>query len=306
MTAFFNIIGAFKGEIFALVAAFLWALASLWFKTLGKTIRPLELNLLKGLLALLLFAVTSLLIGESYLSLPLISLIVLAVSGAVGIGLGDTMFFAAINRLGSSRALLLTVLAPPMAALFGWAFMNEKLSLAAWAGILITILGVTWVISGQSRDENGQPHRLQWSGLFFGFMAAFGQATGAVLSRWALAQGGISALQTAVLRLIAGTLVLLLWSALRHEKIGTWIKTGSNPRLWGKLAAVVLLGTYTAIWLQQLSFQFSPVGIASTLLATSPLFIIPIAALNHEKPALRDVLGGVVAIAGVALIFLAN
>jgi drug/metabolite transporter (DMT)-like permease len=226
MTAFFNIIGAFKGEIFALVAAFLWALASLWFKTLGKTIRPLELNLLKGLLALLLFAVTSLLIGESYLSLPLISLIVLAVSGAVGIGLGDTMFFAAINRLGSSRALLLTVLAPPMAALLGWAFMNEKLSLAAWAGILITILGVTWVISGQSRDENGQPHRLQWSGLFFGFMAAFGQATGAVLSRWALAQGGISALQTAVLRLIAGTLVLLLWSALRHEKIGTWIKPG--------------------------------------------------------------------------------
>lgn len=305
MTDLFKIMSNFQGEFFALGAAFLWALSSILFKSLGKTIRPLELNLIKGIAGFILFAITSLVIGEVFTSIRPAAVIALAVSGAVGIGFGDTMFFEAINRLGARRSLLITILAPPMTVIFAWIFLRESLNLFAWVGILITILGVAWVITEKNKNEH-EENKFTWLGVFFGFLAALTQAAGAVLSRWALTESSVSALQSALIRLLAGTAVLLLWILIRREKIGVWLKPAPKKQLWGILAVVILFGTYVAIWMQQLAFKFTNVGIAQTLLATSPLFILPVSALQKEKLSLRSVLGVLVSIAGVALIFLAG
>jgi drug/metabolite transporter (DMT)-like permease len=305
MTDLFKIMSNFQGDFFALGAAFLWALSSILFKSLGKTIRPLELNLIKGIAGFILFAITSLVIGEVFTSIRPAAVIALAVSGAVGIGFGDTMFFEAINRLGARRSLLITILAPPMTVIFAWIFLRESLNLFAWVGILITILGVAWVITEKNKNEH-EENKFTWLGVFFGFLAALTQAAGAVLSRWALTESSVSALQSALIRLLAGTAVLLLWILIRREKIGVWLKPAPKKQLWGILAVVILFGTYVAIWMQQLAFKFTNVGIAQTLLATSPLFILPVSALQKEKLSLRSVLGVLVSIAGVALIFLAG
>ncbi len=305
MTDFFASISNFQGEFYALGAALLWALSSILFKTLGKTIRPLELNLIKGIAAFIMFAITSLVIGEVFSTIRPAAVIALAISGAVGIGFGDTMFFEAINRLGARRSLLITILAPPMTVIFAWIFLHESLSLAAWLGILITILGVAWVITEKNKDEN-EENKFTWLGVFFGFLAALTQAAGAVLSRWALTESSVSALQSALIRLLAGTAVLLLWILIRRERIGTWLNPAPKKQLFGVLATVILFGTYIAIWMQQLAFKFTNVGIAQTLLATSPLFILPVSALQKEKISLRSVLGVLLSIAGVALIFLAG
>ncbi len=305
MTDFFASISNFQGEFYALGAALLWALSSILFKTLGKTIRPLELNLIKGVTAFIMFAITSLVIGEVFTTIRPAAVVVLAISGAVGIGFGDTMFFEAINRLGARRSLLITILAPPMTVIFAWIFLRESLSLVAWIGILITILGVAWVITEKNRNEQ-EDSKFNWLGVFFGFLAALTQAGGAVLSRWALTESSVSALQSALIRLFAGTAVLLLWILIRREKIGVWLKPAPKKQLWGILATVILFGTYIAIWMQQLAFKFTNVGIAQTLLATSPLFILPVSALQKEKLTLRSVIGVLLSIAGVALIFLAG
>ena len=305
MTDFLMSMGNFQGEFYALGAALLWALSSILFKTLGKTIRPLELNLIKGISGFVLFAITSLVIGEIFTSIRPAAVIALAISGAVGIGFGDTMFFEAINRLGARRSLLITILAPPMTVIFAWIFLRESLSMAAWIGILITILGVAWVITEKNKNEQ-EENKFTWLGVFFGFLAALTQAGGAVLSRWALTESSVSALQSALIRLLAGTVVLLLWILIRREKIGGWLKPAPKKQLWGILTAVILFGTYIAIWMQQLAFKFTNVGIAQTLLATSPLFILPLSALQKERLSLRSVLGVLVSIAGVALIFLAG
>ncbi|MBA4386002.1 MAG: EamA family transporter [Anaerolinea sp.] len=295
----------FKGEFFALGAAFLWALSSVLFKSLGKTIRPLELNLIKGISGFILFAITSLVIGEVFTSIRPAAVMALVISGAVGIGFGDTMFFEAINRLGARRSLLITILAPPMTVIFAWIFLRESLSLIAWVGIAITILGVAWVITEKSKNEH-EESKFSWLGIFFGFLAALTQAAGAVLSRWALTESSVSALQSALIRLLAGTAVLLLWILIRREKVGAWLKPAPKKQLWSILAAVILFGTYVAIWMQQLAFKFTNVGIAQTLLATSPLFILPVSALQKEKLSFRSVLGVLISIAGVGLIFLAG
>lgn len=293
----------FKGELFALMAALLWAVSSVIFRRLGRTVRPIELNLLKGILAIVLLAVTSVILGEKVAELSLLAVSLLVVSGALGIGFGDTMYFEALNKLGARRTLLLGILAPPMTAIIAGIFLKENLGLVSWIGILLTILGVAWVITEKSDGET-RISKAAWVGILFGFLAAFSQAAGAVISRWALTRTDVSALQSALIRLIAGVLFLVLWIIIRRQKVGAWIGPNSTKNLWGTILLVVVIGTYLAIWLQQLSFQFTRVGIAQTLLATSPLFILPISALFGEKISLRAVFGVLISTAGVCLLFL--
>ena len=303
MDNFITGIGNFKGEFFALGAALLWAISSVLFRSLGKTIRPLELNLLKGIFALILLSLTSLVMHEPVASLAPLAILMLVISGALGIGFGDTMYFEALNTLGARRTLLLGILAPPLAAIFALIFLNEKLALLSWFGILITIAGVTWVITEKSAAYT-EPSKVRWVGVAYGFLFAFAQAAGAVISRWALTQTSISALQSAILRLAAGIVFLLIWVAVGRQKIGQWIKAESSWKMGGIIGIVVIIGAYLAIWFQQLSIQFTNVGVAQTLLSTSPLFILPIAALQKEKVSWRAILGVLIAFAGVSLLFL--
>ncbi len=113
------------GEVAALAAAFLWALAALPFSQLGKSLLPLVLNLAKGAIALLLLALTLLVLQRPPVDLEAWVMVLLLVSGGVGIGLGDTVYFAAITHLGARRALLLETLAPALAALLAGVGLGE-------------------------------------------------------------------------------------------------------------------------------------------------------------------------------------
>jgi drug/metabolite transporter (DMT)-like permease len=64
--------------------------------------------------------------------------------------------------------------------------------------------------------------------------------------------------------------------------------------------------TYLGIWLQQTSLKFATTGIAQTLLATSPLFVIPMAVILGEKITPRAVLGALVALGGIGFLFISK
>jgi len=72
---------------------------------------------------------------------------------------------------------------------------------------------------------------------------------------------------------------------------------------WFTLGVAILLGTVFGIWLQQTSFKLSlNVGVASTLLSTSPLFVLPITAALGERVTWRAVIGATVGVLGIALL----
>lgn len=127
----------------------------------------------------------------------------------VGIGLGDTCYFAAINHLGPRRALLLGTLAPPLAALLAWVVLGEVMTARAWLGIGLTVLGVVWVISERvpaSVEATSDP---SFWGIFWGIAAALGQAIGALLSRAVLADTPIDPWWSSLLRLGGGLVIIL-------------------------------------------------------------------------------------------------
>jgi len=286
-----------SGELAALVAALLWAIASVMFSQLGRQLRPLVLNLTKGTVALALIGLTLALLARAPTDLALGSVTLLLVSGLVGIGIGDTIFFAALNQLGPRRALLMETLAPPLAALLALVFLQERLSAPAWGGIGLTLGGVAWVIAEQTpTDQAGGP--VSGRGVLLGFLAALGQAVGAVLSRAALAETAIDPLWSTALRLGGGLGVMALLLAWQGD-LGPKLRPLRQRRVLGLVVLAATVGTYLAIWLQQTALKYAAAGVAQALTATSPLFVLPLAALLGERVSLRSVLGALVALAGI-------
>lgn len=298
------------GGVAALIAALLWAVAAIIFRRLGENVPPAELNLVKGSLAVILMIFTTLVIRESFPVMPLITFLLLLISGIVGIGIGDTAYFESLNHMGSRLALLLGMLAPPMTGAIAWLFMGETIPLIGWLGIIITMAGVAWVITEEQSGENVRNINYR-QGLKFAFIASLSQAIGAVISRYAMTEPGVtvSALQTAIIRLLAGIVYLAILLLFSKKPVFTWLRKGSsdtNTSRWylvRMIALVGFIGTYSAVWLQQLSIQYTPVGIAQTLLSTSPLFILPIIAFRGEKLSFRAVCGAMVALGGIVLLF---
>ncbi|WOD38590.1 DMT family transporter [Nodosilinea sp. E11] len=289
-----------RGELAALMAAFLWAVATVMFGRLGKALSPLVLNLAKGAIALVLLALTLVLVGQNTAGLTPRAIGVLALSGVVGIGLGDTAYFAAINRLGPRRALLLETLAPPIAALLALTFLQEALTSRAWLGIALTVAGVVWVIAERVPEVAGPSPADRW-GIIYGVLAALGQATGAVMSRAVLADTAVAPLWSSLLRLGGGLIIIL--GILRYQgPVAGPLKPLRSPRLLAGVALAAVLGTYLAIYLQQTALKYAAAGVAQALTSTSPLFVLPLAAAMGDRVSLRAVAGAGVALVGVGIL----
>jgi drug/metabolite transporter (DMT)-like permease len=291
----------FGGEFAALGAAFLWALSAVVYTHLGQKISPLVLNLSKGVIAIAYIAITLILQGDFLpTNINGINLGFLLVSGILGIGLGDTFYFEALNNLGARRTLLLEALAPPLAALIALLTLQEALSLTAWAGIFLTVLGVAWVIS-ERVPGTGNKVVNPLRGISFALLSAIGQASGAVLSRAALSTTTINPLWSTLLRIVGGVSILLLWMPLRKQS--SWWQPLQSKKLLGIIAITALFSTYLGIWLQQTAIKYTATGIAQALISTSPLFVLPIALWMGEKVSFRAFLGVLVALGGIALLF---
>jgi drug/metabolite transporter (DMT)-like permease len=289
------------GEIAALLAAFLWASASLVYTRLGQSLSPILLNILKGGVAiaflLLTLALTRVPLG--FLTPSMLGFLV--ISGILGIGLGDTAYLSALRYLGARLTLLLETLAPVITAILARVFLGETLDLWAWGGIFLTLVGVGWVVTERTTGvvlEEGN-FRL---GILWGVLAALAQAVGAVLSRSVLMTGDISPLWTALIRLLAGTAIALgLWPFLGRSRTPAGFSW--SPRLLGIIILTAFASTYLGIWLQQISLKYAAAGIAQTLTSTSPLFVLPLASLMGEKISLRAITGVIISLVGVSFLF---
>jgi len=322
---------AFVGEAAALTAAFLWAAATLMFGKLGKQLAPLVLNIVKGLFAIA-FLATTLAVQQMVstsnftLSLPTDAAVLLLLSGAIGIGLGDTAYFSAINTLGARKALLLETLAPPVAAILAWIFLSEQLSITSVIGILLTLIGIAWVVSER---VPGADHTKQGVGVKFALLAVFCQAAGAVLSRSALDGTVVAPLWSSLIRLFAGLVFMCVLAVIQPHQLGDYqpIAASSVSSLEGPLkefdknkwrsrwhqsltdlktpslllgiAMASFLATYLGIWLQQIALKYTAAGIAQALLATSPLFVLPMSALLGDRISWRAAFGALIALLGV-------
>lgn len=289
-------------ELAALGTATCWATTGIIASDAIRALGAFHFNLIRQVFVALLLA--GIVLASGALALPgWQGVAVLAVSGVVGILLGDTLNFAAVGRLGPRRAGAVFALNAPMAAVLGWVLLDERLAGQAWAGIALTVAGVALAILG--RPSEGA-HRLEQMrgglrvGVLFGLGAALGQAAGALIARPYMA-GGLDPYVGSLIRVGASGLAMGVMAALPFAPPRPREVSGKVLILTGLTA---LIGLLLGMTLFLYALQGSQTGIIATLSATSPVIILPLLWVRTgQRPTLKSWAGAALAVIGLALIF---
>lgn len=292
----------FQGEIAAIGAAIAWAVATWIYSQFSHRFSALQLNIVKGVIASAMMLMVLPFEGVVEPSIETQHLIILAVSGVVGIAIGDSAYFASLKRIGANKTLLLESLAPPLSGVLALLALGSVLSVQSWLGVVVTTLAVTFVIF-QPSEANSE---MSWSGVAFGLLASVCQASGVVISHYALVAGDLPPLLGAFIRLTVGVLAVMvvinLFEANPYKGIKQHLKElTSGALLW--LIGAIFVGTFLALWLQQVALKHANPAIAQTLIATSPLFILIIYLIKGQRVSAKSALGTLVAVGGISLFF---
>lgn len=226
----------------------------------------------------------------------------LGLSGVVGLVLGDIFLFRAFVMIGPRLSMLMMSLAPILAALQAWIFLGETLNGGQIFGIFLTVGGIAWVIL--EKNGTNEDDREYGLGILFGLAGAIGQATGFVLAKPGLF-GEFSAISANLIRMSAAVIVLWMITFFQGQAKET-VSAFFNDKT-GMLATVggAFSGPFIGVSLSLFALQRIEVGVASTLTALPPIFLLPISYfVFKERFGWGAVIGTFIAMAGVAALFL--
>ena len=292
------------GELFALGTAIFWTVSALAFEGATRRVGVFGVNLIRLWLAFIFLSLLGYFVRGLVLPVDatIHNWVWLGLSGVIGFILGDYFLFSSYPLIGSRMGMLLMTLAPPFAAFFGWIFLGETMSLKGLAGMVLVITGIAVTIWNKPNGQEKIRLKYPLRGLIFGLLAAMGQGGGIVLSKYGM--GSYNAFAANQIRVIAGavgfTLVVTLLGKWSH--VATAIK--NVPALKG-ITTGSFFGPFLGVSFSLLAVQNVNTGIAATIMAMVPVFIIvPSIILYKQKVNLIEILGAIVSVIGVSLFFI--
>jgi drug/metabolite transporter (DMT)-like permease len=295
------------GEIAALFTALCWSFTSVFFTIGGIRVGSIVVNRIRLLMAALFLSLTHLLTTGNLIPIDAgpERWFWLGISGLVGFVIGDAMLFEAFVVVGTRVSMLLMSLVPIMSALFAWIFLGEVLNLLEIAAIVLTVSGIIWVVADKHKDKTWvRGKRLLW-GITLGVGGALGQTFGLILSKKGL-EGGFSTLTGNLIRVLCAVAVIWLSTFLRG-RVKQTIARLKDKKAFAALTVGSFFGPFIGVWLSLVAIKYARIGIASTLMATTPIILIPITYwIFKDRITIHAILGTVVAVIGVAILLLAG
>ena len=308
----------YLGEIISLVVAVLWTATALFADQASRRIGAMSTNFLRlGLSSVLLAGLLWIILGHPY---PLYAdgraWFWLGLSALVGYVFGDWCLFNSYLVIGARFGQLFMTLAPPMAAIAGWALLGEMLTWKSMLAMAVTLSGIAISILSK-----GEGHKMKLSlplkGVLLGLGAGAGQGVGLVLSKIGMQHyeaavpsaapelmGTMLPFASTMIRALIGCAGFLLLMSLQRDL--PRLKAAFRDRKGLTYVAILtLFGPALGVSLSLMAVQYTDAGIASTLMALTPvLIILPYAILYKQKIRLKEIIGVTVSMVGVAMFFL--
>lgn len=277
------------GELCSILSALAWAVGVMFYRQLGATLPPLQLNFLKNLLVMaMLLPAIPLLHGLAIPSFSAWQIFATVGSGLLGIGIADTLYFRALNELGAGRMGVLGNFYSPFVIVLGYLFLDEHLLPVQLLGFALVSLGV-WIAAWPRRGAAARPaHALR--GLAYALLAIVLMAVSIVLVKRVLEAQPL--LWVTGLRLLGALAGLAVIAWLRGETAYL-----APPRVgmpWGKLAVAAFIGQFLAMVLWLAGYKFTQASVAAILNETASIFILLLAVVWLKEPLTRRAVVGVV------------
>ena len=296
----------FIGEIAALITSVCFSATSTFFTLAGRRVGPLVVNRVRLILALVFLIATHwILLGHP---IPVNAepnrWMWLGLSGVIGLVLGDALLFQAFVWIGPRLSMLMMSLAPVLAAITAWIFLPEELNGGQITGILITIAGVAWVVLDQNGGAETPAKKNYFRGILLGLGGATGQAVGLVTAKFGLF-GDFSPISANIIRMAAAAVALWSLTLLQRQAAETFQSLRGDRRVLWMILGGAFTGPFLGVSFSLLAVQRAEVGIASTLMALPPVFLLPVGYIVFkERFGWQAIAGTLLAIAGVAILFL--
>ncbi len=291
------------GELIALLTAFLWSGTSFAFTEASKRIGSLQLNVSRMSLALIfLFIIIA--VFQFPLQLSTEQYYLLIASGFAGLVFGDSFLFKSFQLIGARLGMLLMALAPAISSVLAFIFLDENLSLISIVGIAVTLTGIVLVVLEKDADKKSII-KISGLGVLFGLFAALGQASGLVLAKVAFEIGDVNGFVAAFVRLFAAVAIILPAMVLLKRFRNPYKVFKNDAKAFKATIIGTILGPVLGITGSLIAITYTKIGIASTLMSTMPVIMLPISKYYYkENITWRAVLGAVIAVAGVSILFL--
>ena len=320
----------YLGETISLAVALSWTITALFAEVGSKRLGSLQLNVIRMLLSMVMLGGT--LWYFTGAPFPLFAdgkaWLWLSLSGLVGYLFGDYCLFNSYVIIGSRFGQLFMTLAPPTAAVAGWLVLGEKLNIQCVVGMAVTLFGIGISVLNRDGGENGEGRQVTQSkkagfslklplkGVLFGIGAGVGQGIGLVLSKVGMNyyEMSIPADQVEVEMMLpfASTFIRAVTGAagflgvmILQKKMHTLVAAskdfkGMNAAFWATLT-----GPFIGVSLSLMAVRYTEAGIASTIMALTPVLILwPAHLFFRQKVTLKEVIGAVISVAGVSLFFI--
>ena len=228
----------------------------------------------------------------------------LSISGIVGLVLGDSFLFKAFTMIGTRLSMLLMSLTPAMSAILAYFFLDERIVMLGIIGMIITLFGIVLVVFDR-KDKGDAAHSKRGLGIVYGILGAFGQAVGMIFAKLAFEESNINGFLATFVRLFSAAILILPVSILlRRYKNPIKLYSADRKGLILTFGGT-FFGPFLGITLSLISIANTSVGIASTLMATVPVIMLPIGKfVFKDQITIKAVIGAVIAVAGIAILFL--
>lgn len=308
------------GELISLVVAISWTVTALFADIASHRMGALTLNLIRMVLSLLLLAI--LLWCTTGSPLPVYAdgrtWGWLLLSGAVGYVFGDYCLFNSYVIFGSRYGQLFMTIAPPVAGIAGWLMLGERMSLSSILAMCVTLAGIALsILVRKGPDSQKLTLKLPLKGVLYGIGAGVGQGVGLVLSKIGLEHYSlclpaempgsfdfVMPFAGTFIRAVAGLAGFFVILALQ-KKLGSVPAALRDGRGMTFVAMTTFFGPFLGVSLSLMAVQYANAGVASTLMALTPVLIIaPYAIINHQRISLKEIAGTLITVIGVAMFFL--
>ena len=307
----------YLGEIISLTVAVSWTITALFAEVGSKRLGSLQMNVIRMVLSLCMLGVTLWWFTGS--PVPLYAdgkaWFWLSLSGFVGYLLGDYCLFNSYIWIGSRFGQLFMTLAPPTAAIAGFFMLGETLAWNAWLGMLVTLTGIGISVLNKG-TSNKISLKLPLKGVLFGIGAGIGQGVGLVLSKVGMTHyeasipmgeemvADLMPFASTLIRAVTGAIGFLCVMGFQKQfhTLPTCVRDGKgmNAAVWATIT-----GPFIGVSLSLMAVQYTEAGIASTLMALTPVFIIwPAHFFFGQKVTFKEVVGACISVVGVSLFFI--
>lgn len=287
------------GEACALGCALVWSFAVILFRRSGESMPPLALNLFRVALSTMLFLATLAATRQPLLHrAPWADYLQLVVSGMIAIALSDTLFHAALNRVGAGINAVVDTLYSPFTALGAFAYLGERLDGWQIAGMALVMSSI--VVATRMEPPPGTSRRTLVNGILLGVGSMLALAAGIVIAKPVLA--GANVVWATTVRQL-GALAVLLPAAILAPGRKARVKALSPGVGWKHAIPGTVFGSYLALLLWIAGMKYTAVGKAAILNQTSTVYTLVLASLLlGERFTRRTALAAGLALAGVLLV----